>query len=432
MDYITGVGLSFYPLYWVHHDSWIFYPGNGDPPRYHWGHLHWFMLGYTWKDDNSDAFTGSQSFQFDIKDLWGPRSLDPNQSLPYTIVGTPKWYWNIEEIWRRVYIQKWDERVVIADNAVIIGRRGIRWDACDPAKTLGPFREGNQYAPVFMHPSRTLPIEYFKDNNKTQDARDNLVSDKAKSLIDAWNAGPYGEIFPKTYDPSYYNLNFGYETPNIPTYPDALYIYPTIEYQKVTQLNWERMPTWEGLHDKDATNFGDGWSNAVTVPFINPATQTYNSPFGPLPGVVTPIGQYFGTHTDGSDLVDPTKRPMHRIRSDGPPSPAPVNYPGGSDYLMEPFGLPAFKDNYSQWNDYLGFPLPHDSRPNLSGTPMAFADPYGGDGKWVQQCIGGMVQVKAEVTLQHKLGGQSTVWVQAVQLLPSVPFAGTDQDLKPV
>src|SRR5690242_8507489 len=107
MDAIQGTGLQFQPLYWVHHDCWRYQTFSGDPnPHYHYGHVHFFMLGYKWDPENADAFTGSQTFRFEIKDIWGPRSSDPNQSLSYRVIGSPKWYWRIEEIWRRVYIQK--------------------------------------------------------------------------------------------------------------------------------------------------------------------------------------------------------------------------------------------------------------------------------------------------------------------------------------
>jgi hypothetical protein len=439
MDAIQGTGLSFQPLYWVFHDSWSYQKTSIASTFYHYGHVHFFMLGYRWRDDNADAFNGAQSFRFEIEDLWGPRSQDPNQSLPYRVVGTPKWYWRIEEVWRRVYIQKWDERIDVKNPNQAVGRRGIRWDACDKGKTLGPFREGSRFAPLYVHNARTLPIEYFRTDEKLQTKRDNRVGDMVKAGIDAWNPTPLGQLLPRTYDPDKYGLDHGGHVVGgpraTPSFPDALYIGPTIEYQKVVQLDWERMPGWAQLHDVDDDTFGDGWANSVQIPFVNPVTQKYNSPFGPSPGVVHPVGEYFGQDLKGQPLVSLDKRLMHRLRQDNPPSLDPSNpSPGGYDTAEEPFGLPAFVDNDPKWTTWNGgTPLPHDPRPNLSGQPMAFYNPYGedADGKWVQQCLGGLVMVKAEVTLEHRLGGRSTQWITATQLIPTASFAGTDQSPKP-
>lgn len=435
MNTIKGTGLRFQSLYWTHHDSWIYRRSVFPNDMYHWGHVHFFLLGYKWNILNADAFSGSQTYKFDIKDLWGPRSNDPNQSLPYRVIGTPKWYWRIEEVWRRIYIQKWDERVQIENPEIILGRRGIRWDACSLDHMYGPFREGNRFSPMFLFNARTLPVEYFNTVNKLQTERDNYVMDRAQSGIATWNGTAIGEELPQAFDPDKYGLDHGTSVSGGPrataSFPDGLYIGPTIEYQKVVQLDWERMPGWALLHDHDESSFGDGWSNTVRIPFVNPVTGKYNSPFGPQPGVVHPFGEYFGQKQNGNPLVPFSNRPVYRSRDDGPPG---ESSDGGYDYINRPFDLAAFKDDDPAWTGYReGVPLPHDAREDLAGKPVRFQNPYGSlaDGKWVQQCIGGIIQCKAEVVLEHKLGGRTTQWVTATQLIPAGSFAGTDQAPKP-
>jgi hypothetical protein len=411
MAELNGNGIRFFPLYWRHDDCWDYQRSPTGPVYQHWGHCHFFMLGIDWSG-SQDAFNGQQTWRFEIKDLWGPRSDDPNQNEPYRVVGTPKWYWHLQEIWRRVYIQRWDEHVDAGpvnledmSETQASGRKGVRWDASEKFK--GPFTEGQDFSPMYLPFSRTLPIEYFTHEDRGVTQRQNYVRDKAKAMTDAWNAANPGDQRPWVEEK--WNLDHGTGTPvghpaSVPSFPDELYIYPTMEYQKVTQLDWERMPGWAAQHDIDTENFGDGWANTIQVPFVNPTTQKYNSPFGGLPGVCQPPGQYFGTTPSGQPLVPDSKKLRHRVREDAPGDPP------GYDLANEPFGLPAAKSNQL----------------------VTFHDPYSaGDGKWVQQCLGGIVQVKAEVTIEHRLGGRQQIWVHGTQILFDDKFAGTDQLARP-
>src|ERR1035437_566285 len=131
---ITGTGIKFYPLFWKFDDQWQFFippsfPGGAPTIFDHFGHLHFFMLGYDPAKDSGDAFSGQQQYRFNIQDVWGPRSSDPNQNSLYRVVGKPKWYFQVTELWRRVFVQPWE----VGTNA------GIRYDASD--KFMGPFRE---------------------------------------------------------------------------------------------------------------------------------------------------------------------------------------------------------------------------------------------------------------------------------------------------
>lgn len=405
---VQGEGISFYPLYWTFHDQWEWWEPVAGPNNevlvgqvhQHYGHMHLFLLGYNWKSNNQDAFHGQQKFQFNIVDEWGPRAADPNQSHSYRVVGTPRWYFRVREVWRRVYIQPWDMGI---GGAYPTAQRGLKWDACDADKRMGPFREGRNgltnWSPYFAHYARTLPIDYFTADDKT--SRTNHLATLAASLL--------GEDF----DEDTYGLNHGnflkQGTPGAkPTFSDALYIWPIIEYQTVTQLDWHRLPGHAAANDIDADNFGDGWSIDVSLPLISPLTGRYNSPFSATPGVVSPAGIYHGVDGAGAPLVPHANRLKHaKIEYDDPEHPPS---PPATPRYYEP---------------------PLDQPPETSEQPITWNNPYGisADGRWVQQCLGGIVEAKAQVTIESKLGGRQDVWVHTTEYQPTTSFAGVDQGL---
>jgi hypothetical protein len=451
---LSGNGLTFQPLFWSHHDSWVYYKGDGGPedlPAYHWGHQHLFIPGWNFNSGSQDAWGGQQKFSYNIVDIWGPRSGDANQQSQYRVIGTPKWYWTIDEVWRRFYIQPWDKHIDIGDptNTKAVGRQGIRWDASKAEHTMGPFREGARFSPYFIPAGgRTLPLEYYtSDANMDQSHRENYVQGLALAMMTTWNSQAINSQVPRTWgvSPPTDFIATNMEFPHIRgthinnyTYPDALYQMPLIEYRMVRQLNNERFPTWQEEHDIDANNFGDGWNNVMMVPYISPYTLKYNSPFSPVPGQVSPIGQYYGVDTSNNPLVDPTTYPVYRAREDAPPEPdlpfPPGPQPGGYDYVNEPYGLPAFTKNDPRyrpipgvWND--GAPVNDDFRPQVGGTVIKqWQNPHGvTDGMWVQQCLGGLVTVNAVVTIESKLGGRQDVTISNTQLIQAANFAGSDQ-----
>lgn len=410
---IEGEGISFLPLYWIHHDRWRYYTVSGGTQHVsnHYGHVHFWMMGLDWTNDSQDAFSGSQTYKFEIKDIWGPRSDDANQQHQYTVVGTPKWYFHVQELWRRVYVQPWDLKV---DTQKVAERRGIKYDACADDKFSGPFREGRDgrtsYAPAFLKDARTLPIDYYTSQDRLQSQRTNWVKTQADLVYGSPLDGSYPPYDPTGYQPDTYNLqhgnmlNAGGEQPHPaakPTFSDRLYIWPLIEYQKVTQMNWTRFPGWEALHDIDDNQFGDGWSVDVEIPFKDPATGIYRSPFcSPGTRIVRPFGQYFNGLVDGDSV------PRHPVVTYNTEDNPPPDGEAGT-YYDDPGKLP----------------------PSLSGQPITWHNPFEdqADGRWVQQCLGGMVMARAEVTIQHKFGGRHTVLVDQTQYLPSTKFAGTDQ-----
>lgn len=173
---MNGTGIKFLPLYWIYHDNWInrtwsydnWFGWSVSNTSRHMGHLHFFMPGYELKDktNGGKAYSGKQTYNFFLKSIWGPGSGDPNQSNDVKYVGSPKWYFEINEYWRRVYIQPWDDKFENDKINGIVGKVGIKWDASHKNHTYGPFREGRNFFFYWNKSARTLPIEYFLDENK--------------------------------------------------------------------------------------------------------------------------------------------------------------------------------------------------------------------------------------------------------------------------
>lgn len=172
--------LRFSPLYWVYHDNWQFDEtilvkdanGNLIPKTTtydHAGHIHFFMMDYnSLKNASQQAYSGSQEYSFSVEDVWGPNSTDPNQTRSYKLIGKPRWYFYIEEYWRRVYIQPWDVEDYTEKYLNHPGRIGLKYDASKPEHSFGPFREGGGLYFFDTELNRTLPVEYWLDEEKTQ------------------------------------------------------------------------------------------------------------------------------------------------------------------------------------------------------------------------------------------------------------------------
>lgn len=173
---MNSSGIKFHPLYWIYHDCWInrtwgwdWYHGwNVSNTSRHMGHLHFFMPDYDIKDTSltGKAYSGKQIYSFSLKSIWGPGSNNINQSNDVEYVGSPKWYFEINEYWRRVYIQPWDDKLMNEQKHGIVGRVGIKYDASHKNHTYGPFREGRNFFFYWNKSARTLPIEYYLDEKK--------------------------------------------------------------------------------------------------------------------------------------------------------------------------------------------------------------------------------------------------------------------------
>jgi hypothetical protein len=69
-----------------------------------------FLPDYNIKNNTSTwAYKGEQIYNFEIKDEWGPNSDEPNQNHSVKLLGKPLWNFYVEEYWRRMYIQPWDD-----------------------------------------------------------------------------------------------------------------------------------------------------------------------------------------------------------------------------------------------------------------------------------------------------------------------------------
>jgi hypothetical protein len=325
------------------------------------------------------------------------------------IVGSPKWYFDVTEYWRRVYIQWWDKpNNSIVENE-IAEKKGLKYDASYRYHTKGPYREGKKQFFYMTNPTRTLPIEYWHEDSKV--IRDHYVRTESdgyhvwnsvdidlsasvlipdENPVGADNGGPHGTgtaIWNK-------ERNYGL--------PDKEFIYPSLEYQRVNHLTGERLPGWEN-RDVDDENFGDGFNIEISFPFK--VDGEIQSPFS-IDGIVQPPGIY----CHGFD----TKFPERVMK-----------YPAYDTVFPD-----EERDFWDEHNlvyreaDYL---IPDE----LKGEKVTWHVPSHMeehiDGIWVEQCLGGVVTAKALVTIEDNFGGRRDVWVSKQQFVVTDKFEGKDQ-----
>ena len=420
--------LMFFPLYMVYHDQWMFKTwtirqGGLEEHNYpHRGHVHFFMLGHDVDSQGGQAYRGSQEYRFKLEDDWSSRvTTDPNQSQNTKVIGTPRWYFWIREFWRRVYVQKWDDRANDDTTTTLLGKLGLKYDASLPIHTHGPYRETRDNFFYMSHCARTLPIEYYRDENKM--SRDHwLKTSPGKYPAYMWhwhpdhfdNETPW--VIPRTYFAGHDNLACGAgEGPaeDDPArrfgYADSNYIYPTIEYQYVQHLNWERLPGFE-LRDIDSETFGDGFEIAIQIPFT--IDGKIQSPFSDDTGTVGPPGSYYHDFTT-----------LHQDR-------IPV-YPSGNLYfapIEEVISSASYPSGHNVYYDRSEWLIPA----GLLGRNVEFHIPETlrskQDGAWVEQCLGAIVKAKAMITIEDNFRGRYNVWVTGTQFMVQDNFAGTDQN----
>jgi hypothetical protein len=402
---MTSNDLEILPLFWIFHDQWAWrtwhYTSWGgwcvSETFPHRGHVHFYMSGH--KRGSQQAYKGSQVYIFSLRNKWSSGSGDVNQSDNIRVIGTPKWYLYVKEYWRRVYIQPWDapENVNLSSH---IGKTGIKYDASPYHLILGPHRETKDNFFYWTNMSRTLPIEYFRDDKKY--IRDHyLRTQQGNGTYHTWNVNPAqfdasagSMLIPAAYwagtDGSGHDGPASDNPARRYAYPDSQYIYPTIEYQEVLQSNWQRMDGYE-TRDLDENTFGDGFEITVPIPYRNNDGEI-QSPFS-QDNVVYPFGTY-----------------MHGFLD---------RFPGQ---------IPRYPSD-----DESGMPSEFNIPNELKGQPIQFSVPshMSGnlDGIWVEQCLGGMVLAKALVTIEDNFGSRSEVWVTDSQFMVKTPFAGTDQNI---
>ena len=176
----TNGNLTIFPLFWVYHDFWkyietTYTPNDKGENQYHpitynhKGHIHFFIPNYSVEQPSSfQAFTGKQKYTYDLNQLWSPNLQNENQRYTNRVVGKPKWYFYIEEYWRRIYIQPWQSIKNNRNTDTFLGKKGLKYDASLPQHTRGIFRQGKDNYFFYTDLCRTLPIEYWHNLGKTK------------------------------------------------------------------------------------------------------------------------------------------------------------------------------------------------------------------------------------------------------------------------
>ena len=426
---MANSGLIFHPLYWIYHDFWTFSnqvaasEGRYQTVYYpHAGHIHFFMMNFPVQNNPiQQAYSGAQTYNFSLSNQWASGSSDPNQQQNAKIVGSPKWYFYIEEYWRRVYIQQWQN----FDNPStpgVVGKKGLMYDASLPAHTRGPFREGKGSYFFTTNLNRTLPVEYWRDELKTK--RDHLLRygdgvDSSKQLVwdfkndypvqvkttgtwyeqfQGWDGFPIPRAANATGDMSingttYVNTFTDEDEARNQGYPDRQYMTPAIEYQKVVQLNWERLPGWQERdvdNEMTGTTFGDGFSLQISSPYT--VNNVIQSPFSDDKGNVAPPGTYFHNNVPDANKL--------KFRSD--------------NYWHQGEAVPStlYYPTQSQMGNVATF-----NKPNSA---------WATDGMWVEQCLGALVQAKARIIVEDNYGGRTAYWINNTAFSSTDSFIGAD------
>lgn len=411
-------GLVFNPLYWVVHDNWKFktwgfssLTGWNSSVHCHRGHVHFFMLNFDMQ--TQQAYSGVQTYEFSLDDTWSPRTNDPNQQQNIRIIGQPKWYFYIEEYWRRVYVQWWDHpsNKLRPKTAGWIGKKGLKYDACWNQHRYGPYRETKENFAFSLGVARTLPIEYWKNDRMTM--RDNYLRQEEGEGYHLWDNKnlTYADRMIPPKEDKYVGKSHRYHDDDDGDIffnsernygrPDNEYMYPTIEYQKLVQLDWERLPGLEEQNDISEDIFGDGFNIRVELPLRNKDDKIM-SPFS-NEGVVYPPGEYCnGFEERFPDQV--------------------LTYPDTNVSTI----------SYSDDDQVFCTPDMYHIPPELLGKKVEWNVPehYARyeDGLWVEQFLGGIVKGKALVTIEDNFGGREDVWVTDQQFMVTQNFEGKDQN----
>ena len=198
----------------------------------HFGHVHFFMLGFDLSRDSGDAAAASRPKVPDSGCVGAPVK-GPNQNDLYRVIWKPKWYYQVTELWRRIFVQPWDQVRPETVRKIRRSRSG---------KRMGPFHEGiasrgiTSYSPYFLAGAANLD-RFFR-------------SPSLRSIRASWPI--YRALLGSDYDDSKYNLD--HDNFLLARYNDAgdtghhagmdgfsnqLYIWPVLEYQKVVQLDWK-------------------------------------------------------------------------------------------------------------------------------------------------------------------------------------------------
>lgn len=493
------MGLQFYPLYWVYHDFWDYTETSFIKTRdgitttkntyNHYGHMHFFMPGfYTQQMNTQQAYFGHQTYNFNLQQLWGPSSKDINQQYNFTVVGKPKWYFYIEQYWRRIYIQNWDYKTNNKDSS-FLGKKGIKYDASLPCHTRGIFRQTKDNYFFYSDLCRTLPIEYWRNQDKT--VRDHYLrlnngSNQYRYFYqwlgcDNWERG-YNDIVKPTWD-------FNNDYPTLiddtipPKYDPDGYVDYTDFYTHYDQFTIPRTFTAKG-----DPNYNGELINKSTK--MIPKQYQYQS-FCDQSGAristypdryyIHPIIQYQKViqknwqRLQGWQERDVQDQQTGSVFGDGYDQVITIPFTTtvqGKSTVMSPFsddngkvyGAGIYQHNVVKQQDMLKMNIQKDSNGQLLfnnyqmqllynkprttwSRPMpqelgGFDDDKGYmlkqfsypaqytpylDGMWVQQCLGALVKARVKVITQDNYGGRKVNWVQTTTSSSSEPFVGKQQ-----
>lgn len=481
--------LTWYPLYWLYNDCWC-WQYTEPKEKYnqkdivytveHPGHIHFFMMDFPTTTDSQQAYFGEQKYSFQLENVWGEGSNDPNQQDNIRVIGRPKWYFYIAEYWRRIYIQDWDSPENSPYESVT-DKKGLKYEASKDCHSRGPFREGKDNYFFSTSLNRTLPIEYWRNTEKTvrdhylrhgENVKEQFVWDfgttenlgsypKQIKNIPGQKTNQLGETIenpePNQFDPVAYpwenyfkdgddwTIPRGYTcTGNYPyktfpgtqsytdedkarwNYPDKYFISPIIEYQKVIHANWERLPGYEEKNDIDkevdedgieiGNDFGDGWEIEVTSPFK--INGIIQSPFSDNSGKVYPVGTY-----------------CHDLDKNGKIKPLMYNKkiydPSIKNEDMDKDGVDKEEVALSMNKCLPTKDQVYDEEGNRKIVKWNFPDGFPEDGKWVEQCLGAMVIAKARVVLEDNFKKRSVQWITNTAFSLGNTFVGKDDEAPP-
>lgn len=254
-------------------------------------------------------------------------------------------------------------------------------------------------------------------------------------------------------------------------YPDDIYIYPIMEYQKVVHLDYERMPNVKSrekninVYTDKTGNFGDGFEVTIELPYrVNDVIQ---SPFSKANGIVLPPGEYHSNIVKEENklrykvyrynsIKDVQKYMNHKYlefvsmrekNEDGynlsddewfeenwKGKPILRNEDEGGFYETKhlgPIWMPYLTQHFIT-DDKIDEDGYNDSNGNLikgDGKIIEFHNPYKDreDGVWIEQFLGGVVKAEVEVVLEDPFGKRRKERVSIVAARSTDTFEGVDK-----
>ena len=492
--------LTIYPLFWVYHDFWEYTKTVLVPDYYgykavtktydHLGHIHFFIPGFSIQNlKTQQAYNGKQYYKYDLNELWSPNSLDPNQQYNVKIIGKPKWYFYIEEYWRRVYIQQWEYVDNDTNTTSFIGKKGLKWDASLPQHTRGIFREGKDNYFFYTDLCRTLPIEYWKNENKTVRDHylrlnnstpeylayyDSLGSSKWTRGVNSiatpeWDfSNDYpsliDETIPPAYNPDDNKINYcDYYTHfdeftiprNYTCKGDYSYLDSLITSNNGEVPVSERYKSWSD-EDGARINYADRYFIAPTMEYQKVIHKNWERLDGyeerDLEDEET--GFNFGDGYQQEIEIPFRKEVDGEIKIQSPFSDDNGKvYPPGEYFhgvvkdedklyfrhdIDEKTGEVKYNNYelelfYNRPRETFCYPNVYDatssngSDKNLyTGWESRIPSGYPIDGMWVEQCLGALVKAKVKVITEDMFGGRQINWIETTNFMIDDPFEGKD------